>query len=299
MINKIGFLGTGLMGSPMACRLLQHGLPVTVWNRSREKTAACVAHGATRADSPGLAIVDAVVVVCMLESGPVVLDVLEQALSRLRPGALVIDMSSTRPAEALAAKALLASRDVTFIDAPVSGGVIGAEAGNLAIMVGAAPEDFERALPVLSMLGQATRVGPTGTGQLAKLCNQLIVGGTINLVAEALLLAQAGGADPNALRVALRGGFADSKILQNHGQRMLERNFMPGGQVKSQSKDHDNVLTTAQALNVHLPQTEMIAAVYRRLMQTDPKADHSAAILDLERLNPDWRLGTVPDRKPD
>ena len=185
------------------------------------------------------------------------------------------------------------------MDAPVSGGVVGAEAGTLAIMAGGSAPCFARARTVLCALGQPTLVGPPGSGQLAKLCNQLIVGGTLNLVAEALLLAQAGGADPAAVRNALRGGFAESRILEVHGQRMLDRNFMPGGQVKSQSKDMDNILAAAGALHLKLPQAELIAAVYRRLLGTSPQADQSAALLDLEHNNPGIRLGNGSDRLPD
>lgn len=259
----------------------------------------CVANGALAAGSPADAVHDADVVICMLEAGPAVHAVLQQALPALRAGTLVIDMSSTRPDEAQAMATLLHQRQVAFVDAPVSGGVIGAEAGTLAIMAGADEHDFGRAVPVLAAMGRPCRVGPVGSGQLAKLCNQLIVGGTLNLIAEALLLAQAGGADPAALRDALRGGFADSRLLEVHGQRMLSRDFMPGGQVKSQSKDLDNVLATAGELGLRLPQAELIGAAYRRLMETDPHADQSAALLELERQNPRWRLGDAPDRKPD
>ena len=296
--KQIAFLGTGLMGQPMACRLLQAGFAVQVWNRTASKTSVCQEHGAVPAATPQAAVDGAELVITMLEAGPAVLAVLTAALPHIRPGTLVIDMSSTRQSEALAMHALLAARGVEFMDAPVSGGVVGAEAGRLAIMAGASAANFARAEPVLSVLGQPSLVGPVGSGQLAKLCNQLIVGGTLNLVAEALLLAEAGGADPAAVRSALRGGFADSKILDVHGQRMLERNFMPGGQVKSQSKDMDNILAAASDLHLHLPQAEMIAAVYRRLLDSHPQADQCAALLDLERNNPGIRLGNGVDRLP-
>ena len=132
------------------------------------------------------------------------------------------------------------------MDAPVSGGVLGAEAGSLAIMAGGSA-GFRAVAPVLAAMGRPTLVGPAGSGQVAKLCNQLIVGGTLDLIAEALLLAQAAGADPAAVRSALRGGFAESRMLEVHGQRMLDRNFVPGGQVKSQLKDMHNVLAAATA----------------------------------------------------
>jgi len=287
------------MGQPMANRLLRAGYGLQVWNRTVSKTGPCQELGAQVAATPDAAVLDADLIITMLEAGPVVRHVLTEALPKIRPGSLVIDMSSTRQSEATELHAWLAGHGIGFVDAPVSGGVLGAESGKLAIMAGASAENYERAKPVLSVLGNPTLVGPPGSGQLAKLCNQLIVGGTLNLVAEALLLAQAGGADPAAVRQALRGGFAESKILEVHGQRMLERNFMPGGQVKSQSKDMDNILAAAQTAALQLPQAALISAVYHRLLVTDPHADQSAALLDLERHNPGFRLGTGNDSKPD
>ena len=286
------------MGQPMVLRLLDAGYAVTVWNRTPSKTQTCRDYGALVAQSPAEAVGRAGLVITMLEAGPVVLDVLSGAKNHIPAGSMVVDMSSTKQSEALAIQSLMATASVGFIDAPVSGGVAGAKAGNLAIMVGATESNFELVKAVLSVLGRPTLVGPPGSGQLAKLCNQLIVGGTLNLVAEALLLAQAGGADVAAVRQALRGGFADSKILEVHGQRMLQRNFMPGGQVKSQSKDMDNILATAQDVNVSLPQAELIAAVYRRLQHTHPHADQCSALLDLENNNPGIRLGDLPDQLP-
>ena len=286
------------MGQPMVLRLLHAGFTVTVWNRTASRTEACRRAGAQVAPTAAAAVIDAELVITMLESGPVVLEVVGAAFAQMPRGSLLIDMSSTRQSEALQLHDLLAVREIGFVDAPVSGGVAGAEAGTLAIMAGASAADFRRAEPILTALGNPTLVGLPGSGQLAKMCNQLIVGGTLILIAEALLLAQAGGADPAAVRQALRGGFADSKVLGAHGQRMLQRNFMPGGQIKSQSKDMDNILATAQHVNLSLPQAELIAAVYRRLQQTHPHADQSAALLDLEHHNPGVRLGDQPDRLP-
>ena len=297
-LPSIAFLGTGLMGQPMACRLLQAGYSVTVWNRTAAKTKICHDKGALVAASIEQAVGHAGIVITMLESGTIVKDVVRQALAHLPSSALVIDMSSTKQSEAQEIQMLLATKGIEFIDAPVSGGVVGALAGKLAIMVGATSATFERIQPLLNAMGTATLVGPPGSGQLAKLCNQLIVGGTLQLVAEALLLAEAGGADPVAIRQALRGGFAESKILDVHGQRMLDRNFIPGGQVKSQCKDMENITDAAKELHLHLPQAQLITDVYRRLLKTDPLADHSAALLDLERSNPGIRLGTKKDQLP-
>ena len=157
-----------------------------------------------------------------------------------------------------------------FIDAPVSGGVGGAQAGTLAIMAGASAGDYARVETMLTAMGRPTLVGPAGSGQVAKLCNQLIVGATFNIVAEALLLAQAAGADAAAVRAAIRGGFAESKILEVHGQRMLERNFVAGGQVKSQIKDMHNILAAAEAAHVTLPVTQLVTQRYETLATTPP-----------------------------
>jgi 2-hydroxy-3-oxopropionate reductase len=163
-------------------------------------------------------------------------------------------------------------------------------------MAGGTDVDFTRAEPILQVLGRPVLVGAAGCGQLAKLCNQLIVGGTLNIVAEALLLARAGGADAAAVRAAIRGGFAESRILDVHGQRMLERNFVPGGQVKSQTKDMENVLLAAAAAGVRLPVTELVTERYRSILAELPQADQSAALIALERLNPGQRLGDGPDQ---
>ncbi|HJV81097.1 NAD(P)-dependent oxidoreductase [Noviherbaspirillum sp.] len=297
-LPAIAFLGIGLMGKPMATRLLHAGYRLTAWNRTRAKAEALAPFGASVADTPSEAVAQADLVITMLEAGPAVAQVIDAALSALRPGTLVIDMSSTRQSEAQEMHARLAARRVAFVDAPVSGGVMGAEAGTLAIMAGGSPADFVRAEPILRVMGRAILVGPAGCGQVAKLCNQLIVGGTLSIVAEALLLAQAGGADPAAVRAAIRGGFAESRILDVHGQRMLERNFLPGGQVKSQTKDLENVLIAASAAGVHLPVAELVTDIYRSIADAVPNADQSAALLALERLNPGKRLGKDADKLP-
>lgn len=294
----IAFLGIGLMGKPMAIRLLQAGYPVTAWNRTRLKAAVLASLGARIADHPLDAVSQADIIITMLEAGSVVNEVVDMALPALRRESLVIDMSSTRQSEAQQMHGKLAAHGIAFLDAPVSGGVLGAEAGTLAIMAGGSVPDFTRAEPILSVMGRATLVGPAGCGQVAKLCNQLIVGGTLSIVAEALLLAQAGGADPAAVRVAIRGGFAESRILDVHGQRMLERNFMPGGQVKSQAKDLENVLIAASAAGVQLPVTELVTQLYRSILDAVPNADQSAALLALERLNPGKRVSNTPDKLP-
>lgn len=298
-LPKITFLGIGLMGKPMALRLLHAGYPLTVWNRTSSKAEELIPQGALVAPSALDAVRDAQIVITMLEAGPVVAQVIDAALAGLSAGALVIDMSSTRQSEARALCAVLQRQGVRFIDAPVSGGVLGAEDGSLAIMAGGSAADFARAEPILRSMGRATLVGPAGCGQIAKLCNQLIVGGTLNLIAEALLLAQAGGADPAAVRTALRGGFAESRVLEVHGERMLTRNFLPGGQVKSQSKDLDNVLLAAADAGITLPLAEQVTQDYHSILAAMPHADQSAILLALEAINPGLRLGVAADRLPD
>lgn len=293
----IGFLGIGLMGKPMAINLLKAGFPLIAWNRTTAKAADLATHGAQVAQTPADAA-KAEVLITMLAAGPDVLQVVRSIAAELKPGSLVIDMSSTRQSEAQEIAALLKQHGVHFIDAPVSGGVVGAEAATLAIMAGGSPAQFERALPILSAMGRATLVGPEGCGQVAKLCNQLIVGATLNIVAEALLLAEAGGADPVAVRTAIRGGFAESRILEVHGQRMLERNFMPGGQVKTQLKDMENILDAAAKAGVKLPVTELVTEAYKSIVGSVPQADQSAVLLAVEKTNPGKRVGSVADRLP-
>lgn len=284
------------MGLPMAGRLVKAGYPLVAWNRTREKALPLEPLGAEVASTLDEAVKSADMVITMLEAGPVVESVVQSMSPVLREGTLLIDMSSTKQSEAREIRQMLEPRRVAFLDAPVSGGVVGAEAGTLAIMVGGTEKDFQRARPVFEVMGRPTLVGPTGSGQIAKLCNQLIVGGTVAIVAEAMLLAQAGGADPEAMRRAIRGGFAESRILELHGQRMLDRNFKPGGQIKSQAKDHANIMAAAQDAHLQLPLTALVSDLFSGLLTDYAEADQAAALLALEKLNEGIRLGTRPDQ---
>jgi 2-hydroxy-3-oxopropionate reductase len=228
----------------------------------------------------------------MLEAGPTVATVLQAALPALAPNALWIDMSSTQQAEAQAFHAQLTAPAAASSMRRCPAAWAARRPARWPSWR-AVREDFAEAEPVLAAMGRATLVGPAGSGQVAKLCNQLIVGATINIVAEAMLLAQAAGADPAAMRAAIRGGFAESKILDVHGQRMLERNFVAGGKVSTQLKDQRNILAAAEAAGVVLPITELVTARYMTLA-TIPQADHSAALIGLEQLNPGQRVGTAP-----
>lgn len=282
----------------MVRRLLQAGFAVTAWNRTAGKAEPLAEFGAMPVADLADAVGSADIVISMLEAGPVVGLVIDAALPSLRPGTLWVDMSSTRQSEAQEFHRRLTTGACRFVDAPVSGGVGGAQAGTLAIMAGGSADDYACAEPVFAAMGRSTLVGPAGSGQVSKLCNQLIVGGTLNIIAEALLLAQAAGADPAAVRNAIRGGFAESRILDVHGQRMLERNFMPGGQVRTQLKDQHNILAAAAAAGVALPVTDLVTQRYEAIVDMFPQADHSAALLGLEQLNTGHRVGEGLDQLP-
>lgn len=273
---NIAVLGIGRMGFPMAKRLCEAGHAVHAWNRNAAKAEPLAAFGARVHPTAASAVQDTDIVVCMLESGPVVEDVLfrQGAAQAMRPGTLFIDMASIQPREARDHAARLAERDVAHLDAPVSGGTVGAENGTLAIMVGGRPQDFERARPVLDVFGRATHVGPHGAGELAKLANQMIVGITIGAVAEALLLCAKGGADMAKVREAIGGGFAESRVLQLHGERMVQRDFTPRAKIAIQLKDMRNALATAEEIGFEAPITALFEQLYAQA------GDHGLADLD-------------------
>ena len=284
--TTIAFLGTGLMGLPMAARLLNANFELTVWNRTRAKAEPLLASGAKWADTPAAAVRNADVVITMLTAAPAVEAVLFEsgAAEAILPGAIVVDMSSTSPAVARDHAARLASRKIQYADAPVSGGTRGATAGTLAIMAGADAKVFAELAPVFAPMGTARRVGPIGSGQLAKLANQLIVAVTIGAVAEALTLAERGGADPAAVRAALMGGFADSRILTEHGQRMLSKNFQPGGTVNNQLKDLKAVAAVAEDVGLDLPMLATVKRLFEQLKDAGGgELDHSALFLQIQQ----------------
>ena len=287
MTQNITLLGTGLMGFPMSRNIAQAGYALAVWNRSGDKAAPLAKDGITVAGSAAEAVRGADVVISMVSDGSILAEVLADPAvqAALKPGAIWVDMSSTKPAEARAASKALGASDVAFLDAPVSGGSKGAEAGTLAIMVGGEADVFERAAPVLNTMGRPTLVGPNGAGQLAKLANQAIVGVTIAAVAEATLLLEEGGADPTAVRTAFKGGFADSTILQQHGQRMTNRDFVPGGLSRLQVKDLDNVLDEADGLT--LPVVQAVRDRFARYVEDldGAEKDHAGLFEELLNLN--------------
>jgi 2-hydroxy-3-oxopropionate reductase len=285
---SIAFLGTGLMGAPMCQNLLSAGLPLTVWNRSLAKAEPLAKRGAVVADSPQSAVADADVVITMLSDGPAVSAVMfeQGAADAIREGATHIDMSSIGADEAIEHAKRHAERGVRYLDSPVSGGTRGASAGELAIMAGGDAETFAAMQPVFAALGQATHVGPNGCGQLAKLANQIIVAITIGAVSEAFILAGGGGADRAKVREALQGGFASSRILTEHGQRMVDRAFEPGGPAKFQLKDLHNALSAADRLDLELPITKLLHGLFDAMVQSGKgDMDHSGLLTHLEALN--------------
>ena len=276
------------MGGPMARRLLKGGVSLTAWNRTANKAEAVVKLGARATTTPAEAVNDADVVITMLKDGPVVADLLfgQGVAAAMRPGTLFIDMSSIAPAEAKEHANRLEERKVRYLDAPVSGGTKGAALGKLAIMAGGTPEDFADAEPVFTSMGRATHVGPIGAGQLCKLANQIIVAITIGAVSEAFILAGAGGADRANVRKALQGGFASSRILDEHGLRMVKRDFEPGGPAKFQTKDLRNALDAAKEAGLELPITKKLHELFAEMTSGIlAERDHSALLVHLEQMN--------------
>ena len=285
---NITVLGIGNMGLPMSERLCAAGYNVSVWNRSPGKTDSLAALGAVVHQQASAAVKGADIVVSMLESGPVVEDVLfnQGVAQAMKPGTLLIDMASIKPREARDHAARLGALGIAHLDAPVSGGVAGAEDGKLVIMVGGKAVDFERAQPVFAHFGRATHVGPHGSGQLAKLANQMIVGITIGAVAEALLFTKAGGADMAKVKEAITGGFADSRILQVHGQRMVERDFAPRARMSIQLKDMRNALATADEIGFAAPVTALFEKLYAEGIEHGlSDLDHSGLFVELASRN--------------
>ena len=283
---KIAFLGTGLMGTPMVRNLATAGHDLSIWNRSPEKAAKLrdIAH--VHRD-PVEAVANAEIVIAMLYDGPVTSAVLEDGgvIEAAPANCLFIDMGSVEPERDRQLATLATSKGMRFLDAPVSGGVKGAEDATLTIFVGGAAEDMEFARPALEAMGRPNLIGPLGAGQSAKLANQLIVAITIGAVAEAFKLAESAGCDASVLRQALQGGFADSRILELHGERMVKRDFVPGGRSRSQLKDIHNALAVAGEAGLDLPLANTAEHGFRSLVDDfdGGDLDHSAYYLWLEK----------------
>jgi 3-hydroxyisobutyrate dehydrogenase-like beta-hydroxyacid dehydrogenase len=287
---KIAFLGIGAMGWPMARRLCEAGHTVHAWNRSREKAERLAPFKAQVFDTAAQAVQGVDIVIGMLDNGKVMDEVLfgQGTAQAIAPGTLVIDMASTKPREARdhAARLHALGLGISHMDCPVSGGTVGAEAGTLVMMAGGKAEDFAHAREVLKVFGRSTHVGPHGAGQLAKLANQMIVGITIGAVAEALLLCERGGADMAKVREAITGGFADSRILQLHGERMVKRDFAPRARLAIQLKDMRNALDTANETSMDAPITTLFEKLYAEAVDHGlGEVDHSGLFIELASRN--------------
>jgi len=279
-VERVGFIGLGIMGKPMAKNLLAAGVPLTVHSRSPAPVDELVAAGAARATSPRGVAAASDVVITMLPDSPEVEAVVlgdEGVAGGAASGSLVIDMSTIDPAISRRVAAALTDRGVEALDAPVSGGERGAIDGTLSIMVGGEPPAFERAAPLFEVLGSnAVHIGPAGAGQVAKACNQLVVASTIEAVAEAIALAERAGVDAAKVREALLGGFAGSKILEVHGQRMLDRTFEPGFRIRLHAKDARIIRSLAEEVRLALPGFEPVAEALDRLVASGGgDLDHS------------------------
>lgn len=284
---KLGFIGLGVMGRPMALRLRAASYELAVWNRSRDKLAPLLEHGAQAAQSPAaLARASDLVLMCVTDQDAVeeVLFGAEGVARGGSAGKLVIDFSSIAPASARAFAARLEREaGMGLIDAPVSGGVVGAEKGTLAVMAGGRPADIERARPVVAQLAQRfTRMGDSGAGQVAKLCNQVIVGCLFPVLAEAVRLAEAAGVDARLLPEALKGGFADSLPLQVFGPRMAARDYaQPMGTSAIMLKDLTNAAAVARDAGVPLPMAHAAGELYRLLVAQGKGTLEPSALVDL------------------
>jgi len=279
--GKIAFLGTGLMGERQARVLLRAGYRLSAWNRTRDKALRLSRDGATVAESAVDAVRDADVVITMLASGDAVHDVLfnQGVADSLQAHSTVVDMSSIRPDEALDHARLLERRGIAYLEAPVSGGTSGAETGTLAIMCGGDPRIFERVSPVLRCMGRPVLMGAHGLGQLTKLANQMIVGTTIGVIAEAFSLVEKGGADPAKLIEVLAGGYADSTILRLDGRRMADRDVRIRGRSSTQLKDLNNAMRAAEQVGSPTPYTALTAQLFSALLQQHGDIDHSGIVL--------------------
>jgi 2-hydroxy-3-oxopropionate reductase len=267
-METIGFIGLGLMGRPMAKNLLKAGHPLVVHSRSEGPVAELVAAGAERAASPADVARRATRIITMVPDSPDVELVLEGpngVFSAIQKGTIVIDMSSIAPGTAKRLAARAQALGAAMLDAPVSGGDIGAAAGTLSIMVGGDAKAFAAVKPILDVMGNPEKVvhiGESGAGQLCKLCNQMVIGGTLVAVAEALALARKAGVDAGKVREALLGGFAASRVLEVHGERALKGTYKPGFKTHLYAKDMRNVIATLAEHNTPAP----VAAVVQQLL---------------------------------
>ena len=287
-MKKIGFIGIGLMGLPMAKNILKSGYKLIAFNRSPNKADLLKEFGAEIAKSMGELVNNSDVIITMLTDDKAVDEVMnnQNFVENLKSGKILIDMSSVKPITAKKHANSLKLKDIDYLDAPVSGGTIGAEEATLAIMIGGDQNVFNEVKDLLKTMGNPTLVGPVGSGQVSKLANQIIVGLTIGAVAEAVTLCEKAGADPIKMISALSGGWADSKVLQTHGKRMINKDFSPKGKTSTHLKDMNNILECANNFNTHLPISNLVKEMYKNLVENGcGNDDHSSLYKEIERMN--------------
>ena len=276
------------MGFPMAKNLLRKKLNLNIFSRTLKKAKPLEDFGGKIKLSLSEAVKDTDYVFTMLTDDDAVEKVLgnSEFLKNLKPSSTVVDMSSIKPKIAIKHGNLLKKKNINFLDAPVSGGTIGAEQGSLAIMVGGDQKIYDNVFDIFKIMGNPTLVGPIGSGQISKLANQIIVGVTIGAVAEAITLCEKAGVDGNKFIKALSGGFADGKILQNHGKRMIEKDFSPKGKVSTHLKDMNNILECANDFNTQLPISNLIQSMFKSLVDGgNSNDDHSALYKEIKNIN--------------
>lgn len=285
---RIGLLGTGLMGQPVARRLVAAGYPVTVWNRSQEKALQLASAGVKIEQTASQLLADSELIICLLSDATACDEVIfnHNALQYIGPETIILMMSTLSPDIVVEQARKAHSVQAHYVDLPVSGGTTGAEKGSLSLMAGGDRQLINSLRPLLSHLGKVTHVGEVGAGQLTKLANQIIVAGTLSLLSEAFTLAQRGGANPEKVREALLGGFADSTLLQHQGERMVKGDFKARGAAKWQLKDTRSAVALAKQLNLTLPLTETVNQLFSQMIDAgEGDLDHCAIIKQIQRLN--------------
>ena len=287
-MNSIGFIGIGLMGFPMAKNLLKSGYNLKAYNRSQVKADRLKEFGAEISTSIKEVVTSSDVIITMLTDDRAVEKVMgsDDFISNIKESATVIDMSSVNPVITKKYAEILKEKNINYLDAPVSGGTIGAEEASLAIMVGGDEKTFKQCYDLLKILGNPTLVGPVTSGQISKLANQIIVGVTIGAVAEAITLCEKSGTNPSKMIEALSGGWADSKILQTHGKRMIDKDFTPKGKTTTQLKDMTNIVNAGKAVETHLPISSLIKEMYKDLVADGHgNTDHSSLYNEINKIN--------------
>ena len=287
-MKNIGFIGIGLMGFPMAKNLLKSGYNLKAYNRSQDKADRLKEFGAEISISIKEVVTNSDAIITMLTDDTAVEKVMgsDDFISNIKEGATVIDMSSVNPVITKKYAEILKQKNINYLDAPVSGGTIGAEEASLAIMVGGDEETFKNCYELLKKMGNPTLVGPVSSGQISKLANQIIVGVTIGAVAEAVTLCEKSGTNPNKMIEALSGGWADSKILQTHGKRMIDKDFTPKGKTTTQLKDMTNIINAGKAVETHLPISSLVKEMYKDLVADGHgNTDHSSLYNAIEKIN--------------